>query len=268
MRIKVIFILSLLLISPRSLFAQQDYQYQQKPVSGKELTPQEALAAAERDIAAAERDIAAAERDLAMEETLRDITIEVTLEYGFAGGGEQTFELLNSQGGLASRLTYPLRGNIAILKGEIGFWSKLFLGARYGNSFFKRRICTDEDWNIFDPFWPEGTDAFIDYQITNQMSKSKVEFFDLNLYYRLLDFDEEDLAQKDDFYDYLGVEKVTLDIFAGYQYQKNRCNMIDPMTEWLFYDEGSWYYLMGLPANIGLNSFYEKISDFVFNSSN
>ena len=33
--------------------------------------------------------------------------------------------------------------------------------------------------------------------------------------------------------------------------------MIDPLREWLFFDEGAWYYVTGLPANFGLDSFYK-----------
>ena len=114
-----------------------------------------------------------------------------------------------------------------------------------------------EDWNIPDPFWPYGTDAFIDYQITYQSGHSKVEFYDANLYYRLLDFGGQRIEEKKDLTENLGIEKLSLDIFAGYQYQENKCRMLDPLTDWFFYDEGTWYYTLGLPDDTGLDSYYK-----------
>ncbi|MCX5703761.1 MAG: hypothetical protein NT066_04640 [Candidatus Omnitrophica bacterium] len=250
MKIKIIFVLSLFLISPLPLLAQEHYKHKEDSASKRDIAVQKALEATERGIA--------------IEETLREITIELTLEYGFAAGGKQGFELLDSQGRLASKLTYPTKGEMVIVKGEVGFWPKVFLGGRYGNSNFKKRICSDEDWNMYDPFWPYGSDAYVDYQISKQMSKSKVEFFDINLYYRLLDIDEEELNQRNLFrkedsklFDYLVIDNLALDIFIGYQYQKSRSRMLDPTIEILRSDEGTEYSAVGLPVDIGLDSFYE-----------
>ncbi len=245
-------VLILFLISPFPLLAQEYNNYTKDSSSKRTLEIQKALAVTERG--------------MAMEETLRKITIELTLEYGFSAGGQQTFELLDSQGGLASKLTYPTRGEMVILKGEIDFQTNVFLGGRYGNSNFKKKVCSDEDWNMYAPSWAYGSDDYIDYQISNQMSESKTELFDINLYYRLLDFDKEGLNQEPLFRkenrtlsDNLLIDKLAIDVFAGYQYQKNRSTMVDPMLELLRSDEGSWYYAVGMPADFGLNSSYEIV---------
>jgi len=52
-----------------------------------------------------------------MEKTLRKIVIELTLEYAFAIMGDQIFEVIDSTGNRISRLTYPHRGGMLILKG-------------------------------------------------------------------------------------------------------------------------------------------------------
>ncbi|MBU0694368.1 MAG: tetratricopeptide repeat protein [Candidatus Omnitrophica bacterium] len=203
-----------------------------------------------------------AERKEIIKKTLRRIAIEISMEYLWAKG-EQSFELLNSQGEMVSKLTYPVKGKMTIFKGEVGFLSKFFLGARYGSSDFKKTVCSDEDWNIHDPTWPYGSDDYVDYQITKQGGKSEVEFFDINFYYRLLDLDKEYTKQKhlssegDTIFDSWVVDNLSLDIFTGYQQQKGRYGMIDPMSEYLRFDEDTWYYATGLPANIGLDSFYK-----------
>ncbi|MFC1658883.1 hypothetical protein ACFL1D_05830 [Candidatus Omnitrophota bacterium] len=195
--------------------------------------------------------------------------IELAIEICFVTGGEQSFELFNDYDidgdlDLVSRLEYPHRGPIFMLKGEVGFLSRFFVGGKYGRSDFRRRDCSDEDWNIFDPLWPNGSDAFVDYQITKQASKSRVEFFDFNVYYRLLDLKEDEgyqgqerLPSEESLFNYLTIESFSLDIFSGYQYHKGRYRMLDPLREFLREDEGTWYYAAGLPDNIGLNSFYK-----------
>jgi hypothetical protein len=164
---------------------------------------------------------------------------------------------------MASKLTYPSKGQMVILKGEIGYLSKFFLGGRYGSSDFKKTGCSDEDWNIYDPTWPYGSDDYIDYQITKQDCKSKVEFFDINVYYRFLDLDKEEVSQRrlsskeDSIFNFLLVDSFSLDIFIGYQQQKGRYRMIDPLRDYQLLDEGVQYYVPGLPANFGLDSFYK-----------
>jgi hypothetical protein len=58
-------------------------------------------------------------------------------------------------------------------------------------------------------------------------------------------------------WDYIQLDKLFFDIFIGYQSQKGRYNMVDPLRECLLDDEGIHYSVLGLPDNIGLNSFYK-----------
>jgi len=210
------------------------------------------------------------EREMAIDDTLR--WIEFTLEYGFATLGQQTFEVFGDVDGdgdqeIISRLEYPHRGGILIAKGEAGPWFGFSIGGRFGNSEITRELCSDEDWYLYDDVgWgpPDyGTDFIVEYQITRQMSESKVEFFDLNLYYRLIDLDEDEMeeirlsSEKNNIFDYLEIDNFSLDVFGGYQQQKGRYRSLDPMTEFLRIDEGTLYYLTGAPFYIGLDSFYK-----------
>jgi len=198
-------------------------------------------------------------REVAIEKTLHDISVELSLDYLFSTQGTQIFELV-IDGQMLSKLVYPHRGGLAIVKGEIGYLSKFFIGGKFATSNFRRRLCTDEDWSFYDPDW---IDEYVDYQITKQMCKSKVGFFDVNLYYRLLDLNEEEVkkmclsAKEDTIFDFLLINSLSLDIFGGYQQQKGSYRMIDPMTEALRYDEEKWYYDVSLPDDIGLDSFYK-----------
>lgn len=209
---------------------------------------------------------AAMEKALAIESTLRKLSFELTLEYAFFMHGKQRFEVVNSQEFDISKLIYPIKGEILILKGEIGFLSKIFLGGKYGSSEFKKTTCSDEDWGLYDLTWPNGIDNYVDYQITKQDCKSKVYFFDVNLYYRLLAFNRDQAKERflpsiyvreKQLWDYIQLDKLFFDIFAGYQSQRGRYNMIDPLKEWLRDDEGTSYFMAGLPANINLDSFYK-----------
>lgn len=204
-------------------------------------------------------------REEVMESSFRKITMELTLEYAFAIGGEQSFKVVDSQENVISKLTYPIDGDIYILKGEIGL-GRIFLGGRYADSQFKRNTNSDEDWNLFDATWPYGTDSYIDYTISKQNCKSKVNFYDLNLYYRLLDYNRDQAKERffssvfvrdKQLWDYVQLDKIFFDMFAGYQSQAGRFCMKDPMKERLFEDEGVYYYTTGLPDNIGLDSFYK-----------
>ena len=136
------------------------------------------------------------ERKQIIEKTLRNISMELSLDYMFSIHGDQRFEVWSDVVGdenqeMISRLIYPYRGYMAVFNGQVGFWDKFFIGGRYGNSQFQHNICTDEDWN----FWAlhNGTLKWIDYQVTKQDCMPKVGFFDINLYYRLLDLDREKL---------------------------------------------------------------------------
>jgi len=186
----------------------------------------------------------------------------------FSVHGDQRFEVWDDVVGnedqeKISRLIYPYRGSMTVFNGELGFRDKFFLGGRYGNSQFAREICTDEDWN----FWAMHNSElkWVDYQVSRQDSRPKVEFFDINLYYRLLDLDGEKIrpgssySRDKEILDAYLANALSFDVLVGYQSQKGRYPMMDPMHSIYRLVEGEPWYALGYPADIGLNSFY-KIS--------
>ena len=204
-------------------------------------------------------------REVAIEKTLHDISVELSLEYVYASKGEQSFELLNDQGGRVSKLTYPTKGPMLILKGELGFFSKFFIGGRFASSDFKKTTNSDEDWGYWG--WHNGEWKYIEYQITKQGCESKVEFFDVNLYYRFLDLNEEEVkklrlsAKEDTIFDFLLIDSLSLDIFVGYQRYRGRYAMVDPVLEFLRIVDGTRWQAEGLPVDVGLNSPYKIYYD-------
>jgi len=193
-------------------------------------------------------------RERLIDKTLRRIKIELTLEYVFAAQGEQVFELFNDFDGdgdqeRVSRLEYPHRGGLLIFKGEIGFLPKVSLGARYGSSLFSRRTATDQDW------FPIISEEIV-WLESESRCRPEIEFYDLNLYYCLLELDEDEVKQRrlsseqDTLFDFLNINSLSLDIFAGYQQQKGRY----PMTNgvWKIFNYAPVYQPFG-----GLASFYK-----------
>lgn len=201
------------------------------------------------------------EKERVIKDTL--IWVELTMEVGIGIKGEQMFEItrVNETDILLSRLEWPLRGEMLILKGEVGSsFSRFSLGGKFGTSRFRRKTNTDEDFDYWD--WHNSEYKFITYQVSYQDSKSKVDFFDVNLYYNLMDWSPEDIGQirkhqNKNIFDEFRVDKLSLDIFTGYQYIKGRYRMIDPMKELLRIVDGSSWEATGYPADIGLDSFYK-----------
>lgn len=173
--------------------------------------------------------------------------IELSLEYIFAAQGRQTFEVVDSQERRISRLEYPHRGGILIFKGEVGFWSKFSLDGRFGSSFFKKRTAIDQDW------LPPIEDVWLE---SESRCKPVVEFYDFNLYFRLLELNEDKIRQirlsseESTIFDYLMVDSLSFDIFAGYQQQKGRYPMTEGVTTI------SWWVPVYSPFS-GLDSFYK-----------
>ena len=204
-------------------------------------------------------------REQNIEITLRDIAIEISLEY-FMNMGSQTVNFIYPDTGAdMSRLEFPLEGNMPIIKGEVRFMPRVSLGGKYANSQLKERVCSDEDWDFDDwrtidkvTLWKH-----IDYQITKQGSKSRVEFYDINLYYNLFTSGEDNPDQRaifpagDPIYQNLNIDRVSLDVLAGYQYYKGRYRMVDPVYELEDFIEGGWYYGETLPDDFGLDNFYK-----------
>ncbi len=192
------------------------------------------------------------ERKRSIKKALRNVEIELAIEYEMTDG-EQSFRVITSGGQALSKLTYPIDGNMFILNGEVKFHPKFSIGGKYGASDFRKTTCSDEDWN----FWGIHNEElkYIDYQITKQDCKSKMENFDINLYYRILD--KKDIVTGKRPRNLLGVNLITLDIFAGYQQQKGRYTMQDPTTEYLRSVDDSLWQAAGLPLYEGLESPYK-----------
>ena len=194
------------------------------------------------------------EKEQAIEETLNKIEIELAIEYQMITG-EQVFTVINSGGQRISKLTYPIKGNMLTLKGELRFNPRLSVGGKYGSSDFDKTTNSDEDWNFTGMH--NGSLKQIDYQITKQNCKSKMEMFDINAYYRLFNLDDSDA--KEETSELFVIDKFFLDIFGGYQQQRGRYTMKDPTTEYLRFVDSSWWEATGLPLNEGLNSPYKVI---------
>ena len=266
MKIKIFCIIFLLL--PAIVYAQGDsatrYKEMEKALNRLKARKQTApTVKPEAKPSARNEFLRQSERKKAIEETLRKITIELTFQYLFAVRGKQEFDLVDPDTlEKMSRLYYPIEGKMPIFKGEIGFLSKIFIGGRYGSSNLHKKTCTDEDWGFWD--WHNGQWSYIEYQITKQVTKPSLELFDVNLYYRLLDFDEKAIKQRKSSYskeegsifDFLLVDRLSFDVFAGYQSLKGRYKMMDPMLEASRIVGGTWWYAINLPADIGLDSFY------------
>ncbi len=198
-------------------------------------------------------------REQNMEATLRNIAVEITLEYFNNMGSQRVSFIDEATGNQISKLTYPLEGPMPIFKGELRFLPRVSLGGKYANSQLKDRVSSDEDWDL----WSSSAGEYIDYQITKQAGTSRVEFFDINLYYNLFASGEDNPDQKtifpagDPIYKNLNIDRVSLDVLAGYQYYKGRYRTMDPMYEAHGFDDGSMWYDPTYPKDIGLDSFYK-----------
>lgn len=192
------------------------------------------------------------EKEEIIDETLKKI--ELSMEYQTLSG-EQVFTMIDSEGQKISKLTYPIKGNMFTLKGEVRFHPRFSIGGKYGSSDFDKTTNSDEDWNFTGMH--NGSLKHIDYQITKQDCESKMEMFDINLYYRLLNLDNSNIEKETS--ELFVIDKFFLDIFGGYQQQKGRYTMKDPTTEYLRIVDDSWWEAVGLPLHEGLNSPYKVI---------
>ncbi|MBD3264122.1 MAG: hypothetical protein GF375_03360 [Candidatus Omnitrophica bacterium] len=199
------------------------------------------------------KDMYPASRGRVIKKALDDMVFEVSFSY-MIPYGEQKFSIISETSGRKiSELTYPIKGGIFIVNGEVNLGPKISVGGRYGSSNFRSTTCSDEDWG----FWAmhNGAPEYIDYQITEQKCESNMEFFDINLYYRLYKWNKEDINK--DVRDFFEIDEVSLDVFAGYQEQSGTYRMKDPFTEYKRYVNGAWWQLDGLPLYAGLDSFYK-----------
>ncbi|MBN3039777.1 MAG: hypothetical protein JW867_01480, partial [Candidatus Omnitrophica bacterium] len=183
-----------------------------------------------------------------IKQTLEDARIKIDTEYMFTAG-EQSFEIINSNGGKLSKLTFPIEGGMGIVNAEAKVYPNVFISARYATSNFDKKTSKDEDWNYM------SGSTYVNYQISEQDTKNRAEYWDANLYYRFLDLTKDDLG------DYLSnlfiVDRLYLDVFGGYQQYKARHTMIAPATKFLLQmADGSWW-TTDLSSYNRLNSQYE-----------
>lgn len=173
-------------------------------------------------------------RNKAIENTIRQKAIELTFEYIFSLQGQQTFEIIDSQGRRISRLHYLYRGQMPVFKGEVRLSPEFSIGARYADSNLKRTTCTDTDW------LPPVTSIWWE---SHSRNKAEVQFYDINFYFRLFDYNKESLKQTPsagrELLDLLKIQKADrlfLDLLTGYQWQNGRfgtSELVDTMEWWV-----------------------------------
>lgn len=180
-----------------------------------------------------------------IEKTLDNIEIEFAVDYQRVSG-EQLFTVVDSGGASISQLTYPIEGDMYIMRGEARFNPRLSLGIKYGSSNFSNTTSSDEDWNLTES---------ITYQITEQDTESEMETFDVSLYWRLLDIKND--SDEKNVNNFLITDRISLDVFGGYHQQKGRYTMKDPITQYLRIVDDALWQSTGLPLYEGLYSSYK-----------
>lgn len=199
-----------------------------------------------------EADYSEPEREGIIENTLNNIEIELAVDYQTING-EQLFTMIDSEGSRISQLTYPIKGDIVTLRGEVRFHPRFSLGVSYGSSNFEETTCSDEDWNFLGIHNSEL--KIIQYQITEQDCKSEMEIFDINLYWNFLNLRHESEEKPDD--RSLVMDNTSFDLFVGYQQQKGWYTMKDPITQYQRVVDDALWQVVGLPLYQGLNSPYK-----------
>jgi len=163
-----------------------------------------------------------------IEEISRDI-FDFSVELLTSAHGEQTFDVIDSDETLISRLKYPYRGQTMIFSAEIYPLSRLSIGGRgcySGILQLSNGTSTDTDWK-------SATGDLVQEE-SNSSAKTELDFFDANIYGRVLNLEkgkDTDIFSKA--LDFLLVgqkSKLSLDLFGGYQYQRGRFGMFN-MTQ-------------------------------------
>jgi len=168
------------------------------------------------------------ERQSVIEQALRNIEIDISFQESI-GRGEQVFEVVDTDGSKISRLLYPQRGSIFTGNAELRLFPRFSFGGSLGSSRFRNTVATDTDWqsDIQPGVWWES----------NSDCKARVDTYNVNLYFRLLDLKDITIAQE--MREYLNLEQVdefTFDIFTGYERFKGRYRMTngrDTVENWV-----------------------------------
>jgi len=194
------------------------------------------------------------DRDRIIEETLRSLSLKLSVEC-LVGRGEQTFEVVDSAGRKISRLVYPQRGKMFTASAEIRFSPEFSIGGSFGSSRFKETVSTDTDWlpsiSGGDVWWE-----------SNSSCSSRMENYNINLYYKFLDLDNSlEAAEIKDFFRLSRTERLSLELFGGYQWQKGRYRTVDgkdtvenwtEVSDGAFAGEDSFYKIQYRGPRVGL----------------
>jgi hypothetical protein len=152
--------------------------------------------------------------------------LDLSVQLMFASHGQQTFDVIDSDESLISRLKFPQRGQAMIFKGELHILPRLSVGGRFSNS----RILQMKDSTSTDTDWKDATGGLVWTESTDTC-KTEVTFFDANIYGRLLNLEKgkyEDFTDKLSDFLLAGKDsRMTVDIFGGYQYQKGSYGLYD-----------------------------------------
>lgn len=155
----------------------------------------------------------------------RDI-FDFSVELMTSAHGEQTFDVIDSDETLISRLKYPYRGQTMIFNAELYPLPRISIGGRgcySGILQLSNSTSTDTDWKA-------ETGNLVETE-SNSSVKTELDFFDANIYGRLLNLEKgknTDIFSKA--LDFLLVgqnSKMSLDLFGGYQYQRGRFGMFN-----------------------------------------
>jgi hypothetical protein len=186
-----------------------------------------------------------AEEPQPQETGIKDAKFELSAGTIFTKG-EQGFKVIDLQGKKISELKYPFGGQLFMASAEVRPHPKFSIGGRYATSHFRHTTSSDEDWDI---------NPLVSYQITRQNTECEMQFWDANLYYRLLDLDRDKLNEE--VAKHLVLDRLYLDILGGYQWHESSYTMIDPLLSYIFQlIDGSWWQFTGLPADVGLEASY------------
>jgi len=160
------------------------------------------------------------------ETLLKKELLELSVQLMFATHGEQTFDVIDGNEFLISRLKFSQRGQAMIFKGELHILPRLSIGGRFSSS----RVLQMKDSTSTDTDWQDTTGGLVWTESTDTC-KTEVTFFDANIYGRLLNLEKgkyEDFTDKLSDFLLAGKDsRLTVDIFGGYQYQKGRYGLYD-----------------------------------------
>ena len=214
-----------------------------------------------------------AEETQAVQETkseeVRSEIIELTLEYLVPVQGEQIFEVVDDGGRTITRVRYPLRGQMLMIKGEARFSPIFSLEARYGTSTFKR-------YDNIDTSWVPETSREVWWESYSR-TKTELLLAEFNMYLRLFDSQQGNSAFKDlfDLFVLTPQEgRLLIDALGGFQYQRSKFKMtdrVDTVQWWLptaaavgdldsFYKVAYWGPRCGLRTEIGQNRLSGRLS--------